>query len=72
MHSNRQAPSRDIGLQMAAMDRFKHIASGGKWKYKGKWVGPGQDVLRFFKSNEALHRYLGWTDHARAEADSEW
>lgn len=60
--SNHHAPSKDVGMRMANMDRFKHIASGGRWKYKGDWVSPAQDIIRFFRSNDTLHSQLGWTD----------
>ena len=46
---------------MADMDRFKHIASGGRWlKDNGKWSGPGTDVIEFFRRNETLQESLGW------------
>lgn len=60
--SNHKAPSRDIAFNMADMARLKHIASGGKWQRKGKWVGPGPSVLNFFSANEKVQRFLGWHD----------
>ena len=60
--SNRHAPSRDIGLNMSDMARFKHITSGGLWKDEEQWVNAGDGILDFFHTNETLHRHLGWTD----------
>lgn len=60
--SNHQAPSRDIAFNMADMARLKHIASGGKWQRKGKWVGPGRNVIKFFSTNDKIQRFLGWQD----------
>ena len=58
--SNHHAPSRDIANHMADMDRFKHIASGGRWNDNGEWTGPGKNVIDFFQRNETLQESLGW------------
>lgn len=59
--SNRQAPSRDIGFNMADMARFKHIASGGTWLYEGRWTTAGKEVQNFFRTNEKVHQLMGWS-----------
>lgn len=60
--SNHQAPSRDIAFNMADISRFKHIASGGKWKEKCGWTGPGKGVTNFFSRHDELQQLLGWAD----------
>lgn len=65
--SNRHAPSHDIGLNMADMLRFKHIASGGVWEEDNEWVQPGEAVKRFFAQHHIVHGLLGWTDPARSK-----
>lgn len=63
IYSNRQAPSRDIALTTAGMERFKHIASGGYWMAdNGEWICGGHYVRNFMKSNADLQRRLGWVD----------
>lgn len=59
--SNRQAPSRDIGFNMADMARFKHIASGGTWLDEGQWTVAGTEVQNFFRTNEKVHQLMGWS-----------
>lgn len=69
--SNRQAPSRDIGFNMADMARFKHIASGGTWLHEGSWTVAGKEVREFFKANEKVHELMGWTSaNERPEGDN--
>lgn len=68
--SNHHAPSRDIANNMADMDRFKHIASGGRWNIDGNWVGPGESVINFFKRNETLQNSLGWVNPKNEETGS--
>ena len=60
--SNHHAPSRDIARKIADLDRFKHIASGGKWLDGDKWVGPGNDLVAFMQKHELLQNSLGWTN----------
>ncbi len=47
IHSNRQAPSRDIANTFADMDRCRHIVTGGQWfdRTRNKWVQAGKEVL---------------------------
>ncbi|KAJ6596499.1 hypothetical protein B0H10DRAFT_1696043, partial [Mycena sp. CBHHK59/15] len=60
--SNHQAPSRDIGVTLADMERFKHQASGGWWKPEGSqdYVQAGHEVTSFLQKNKELQRRLGW------------
>ncbi|EPQ52923.1 hypothetical protein GLOTRDRAFT_46299 [Gloeophyllum trabeum ATCC 11539] len=61
--SNRQAPSRDIALTLADMERFKHQVSGGWWRSdSGKYVRAGENVRAFLRENPQLQRRLGWVD----------
>ena len=62
IHSNHQSPSRDIAMQISDMDRFKHIASGGRLNIDGEWTEPGKDVLEFFRRNKTIQNSLGWSD----------
>ena len=47
---------------MADMARFKHIASGGKWKSEEGWVEPGELLKQFFRTSTDLQDLLGWRD----------
>ncbi|KAJ6612631.1 hypothetical protein B0H10DRAFT_2279214 [Mycena sp. CBHHK59/15] len=58
--SNHQAPSRDIALKFASMDRTKHILSGGFWKFDDEWVCAGPNVLSGLKNMPIIQRHLGW------------
>lgn len=61
--SNHQAPSRDIALACADMDRFKHQVSGGWWRSSsGRFVQAGEAVRRYFDSSD-LQRRLGYVPH---------
>ena len=42
--SNHHAPSRDIALNLADMDRFKQMASGVQWLENGRIVNAGKKV----------------------------
>ena len=61
--SNHHAPSHDIAMTMARMERFKHIISGGWWWDKAKkgHVQAGKRITRDFESNMFLQCHLGWT-----------
>ena len=61
--SNHHAPSHDIAMTMARMERFKHIISGGWWwdKAKKRHVQAGKRVTGDFDSNQFLQSHLGWT-----------
>jgi len=62
--SNHQAPSRDISVKFAAMDRVKHILSGGFWKLsKGnseEWVRAEEKVRQVLLNDPTIQRHLGW------------
>jgi hypothetical protein len=59
IYSNRQAPSHDSCNAFAALDRIKHIATGGYWcdPQTRKWAHAGQNILDFISMNS---EYLGW------------
>ena len=61
--SNHQAPSRDIALACADMDRFKHQVSGGWWRNESGFVRAGEAVRRYF-NNPDLQRRLGYAPHS--------
>lgn len=60
IHSNRQAPSRDIAARFAAFDRVRHIASGGYWYDSGSktWRTAGQHVLSLSQTDPFLVKML--------------
>ncbi|KAJ7193158.1 hypothetical protein GGX14DRAFT_537656 [Mycena pura] len=58
--SNHQAPSRDIALKFASMDRVKHIISGGYWKQGNGWIRAGEKVTEVLRTTPVLQRHLGW------------
>ncbi|KAF5372390.1 hypothetical protein D9615_009298 [Tricholomella constricta] len=61
--SNHQAPSHDIAVTLAGMERFKHQVSGGWWKSGGgTYIRAGKYVRTFFSRNKQLQRRLGWMD----------
>ncbi|KAH9942016.1 hypothetical protein B0H21DRAFT_811258 [Amylocystis lapponica] len=61
--SNHQAPSRDIAVTLAGMERFRHQVSGGWWyDQSGQYVRAGAQVRGFLQSNPSLQRRLGWVD----------
>lgn len=68
--SNHHAPSKDIAFNMADIDRFKHISSGGIWYEDGEWVGPGKDVTMFFSRHEGLQQLMGWSEPPRKKRGS--
>ncbi|KAJ7135241.1 hypothetical protein C8R43DRAFT_1089512 [Mycena crocata] len=70
--SNHQAPSHDIGVTLADMERFKHQASGGWWKPAGsqEYVQAGRDIVSFLHKNKELQRRLGWMDKSKPKPGS--
>ncbi|KAJ7050132.1 hypothetical protein C8F01DRAFT_1068165 [Mycena amicta] len=66
--SNHQAPSRDIALKFASMDRVKHILSGGYWKDGTKWVCAGPAVVDVLKTMPVIQRHLGWVPATKIAA----
>ncbi|KAJ6629389.1 hypothetical protein B0H10DRAFT_2160501 [Mycena sp. CBHHK59/15] len=58
--SNHQAPSHDIALKFASMDRVKHMLSGGFWKVDDDWVCAGPNVRSVLKNMPIIQHHLGW------------
>ncbi|OBZ78614.1 hypothetical protein A0H81_00232 [Grifola frondosa] len=55
--SNHQAPSHDIALTCAELDRFKHVVSGGWWRNShGAFVQAGAGVRRYFANAQVQRR----------------
>ena len=61
--SNHHAPSRDIAMTMAHMERFKHIISGRWWHDEAtkSHVRAGKHITKDFDSNQFLQSHLRWT-----------
>jgi hypothetical protein len=68
--SNHQAPSHDIGVTLADMERFKHQVSGGWWRPPGSqnYICAGSKVVAFLHGNKELQRRLGWMDKSKPKA----
>lgn len=67
--SNHLAPSRDIAITLADMERFKHLVSGGYWKDdNGRYIRAGLRVQNFLQKNPELQRHLGWADETLLHA----
>ncbi|KAH9912209.1 uncharacterized protein B0H18DRAFT_942872 [Fomitopsis serialis] len=65
--SNHRAPSRDIAVVLADMERFKHQVSGGWWRNSaGEYVQAGERVCTFLQENPSLQRRLGWVENLSA------
>jgi hypothetical protein len=65
--SNHQAPSHDIGVTLADMERFKHQVSGGWWKPSESqgYIQAGRKITAFLDNNKELQRRLGWMDKCK-------
>ncbi len=61
IHSNRQAPSRDIATAFAHQERCRHILTGGYWldEKSHRWVCASPAVLAHLKMHPADARLLG-------------
>ncbi|KAJ7343257.1 hypothetical protein DFH08DRAFT_915165 [Mycena albidolilacea] len=61
--SNRLAPSRDIAVKFASMDRVKHFLSGGYWwdSIFERWAQAGWGVQQILLTDPTFQRHLGWT-----------
>ncbi|EJD41826.1 hypothetical protein AURDEDRAFT_37812, partial [Auricularia subglabra TFB-10046 SS5] len=60
--SNHQAPSRDIALKMASLERVKHLVSGGYWS-TDDWetvLQAGNGVRAYAHSHPIVMQHLGW------------
>ncbi|KAJ7780113.1 hypothetical protein DFH07DRAFT_1026009 [Mycena maculata] len=67
--SNRLAPSRDISLKFASMDRVKHFLSGGYWWNPSLrcWVQAGSAVCRILVEDPFFQRLLGWVPPSKVQ-----
>ncbi|KAJ7902860.1 hypothetical protein B0H14DRAFT_2329467 [Mycena olivaceomarginata] len=65
--SNRLAPSRDIAMKFASMDRVKHFLSGDYWwdPVSKRWAQAGGGVQRILLTDPVFQRHLGWTAQAK-------
>ncbi|KAH9899976.1 hypothetical protein C8Q73DRAFT_754715 [Cubamyces lactineus] len=61
IHSNRQAPSRDIARTFANQERCRHMVTGGYWQDKtsGDWVRASSAVLQHIANNPIDARLIG-------------
>jgi hypothetical protein len=61
VHSNRQAPSRDIARTFATFDMVKHIILGGYWldEQTQQYIHAGTSVTEFCASSRFTQRLLG-------------
>jgi hypothetical protein len=61
VHSNRQAPSRDIAKMFASFDVVKHIMLGGSWydSKQGSYVNAGPGIFELCESSPLISRLLG-------------
>ncbi|KAJ7060399.1 hypothetical protein C8F01DRAFT_1292764 [Mycena amicta] len=62
IHSNHQAPSRDIALQLADQEGARHRMFGGYWRDETtqNWVRAGPAVRDYITNQPSLQRMLGW------------
>ncbi|TFY77625.1 hypothetical protein EWM64_g6387 [Hericium alpestre] len=67
--SNHLAPSRDIALTLADMERFKHQVSSGWWLGKGgEYIQASSKIRDFLYTNKELQRQLGWSETMKLES----
>ncbi|EUC61135.1 hypothetical protein RSOL_383950 [Rhizoctonia solani AG-3 Rhs1AP] len=59
--SNRQSPSRDIGLSFAGLDRAKHLATGGYWRdtQTNDWRTASPKLQELIRSHPVFAGLLG-------------
>lgn len=62
IHSNRQAPSRDIAAKFSHMERLKHTICGGYWYDGDRVYRPGQAIIDLKNANPILKQYFGRKD----------
>ncbi|GAB1523427.1 hypothetical protein RhiTH_006575 [Rhizoctonia solani] len=67
VHSNRQAPSRDIARTFALFDVVKHVMSGGTWydSKKGGYIHAGSSIFQLRESSPLTNRLLGVKKQAK-------
>ncbi|TFK86355.1 hypothetical protein K466DRAFT_550568 [Polyporus arcularius HHB13444] len=61
IHSNHQAPSRDIAQELADQESLRHRLTGGAWLDRGHWHRAGPRVLDFLQENPNMQRLVGWS-----------
>jgi hypothetical protein len=60
--SNHLSPSRDIAIQLARQEGFKHCLTGGWWPTAdGEWERAGLSIRNFIHANPTLQALIGWT-----------
>ena len=63
VHSNRRAPSRDIGREFAVQEAVRHVVRGGYFKEDGIWRQAGPAVISLMRESDVLKRLLGIDDN---------
>lgn len=59
MHTNRQAPSRDIAIKFSKYQSIRHLVSGGFWQDEnGKWITAGKEV-KYLLKDDTVKRIFG-------------
>lgn len=64
--SNHQAPSRDIALKMAELDRIKQLLSGGFWMNGNSPTQASKNVRSLLRETSVIQNQLGWTPEQAA------
>ena len=67
IYSNHHTASRDSALHFNSLDATKHVLSGGIFKWEGKMIHAGEDVIAIFASNTHLRERLGLRAHRTRE-----
>jgi len=49
LHTNRQAPSRDISRRFSTFKSIRHFVSGGYWRQQGSWIRAGESIRYLLK-----------------------
>ncbi|KAJ6452950.1 hypothetical protein C8R45DRAFT_1193344 [Mycena sanguinolenta] len=60
--SNHLSLSRDIALQLAKQERFKHIITGGSWRFNGESFRGSTSVRVFLAQHPILQKLIGWSE----------
>ncbi|KAJ7301250.1 hypothetical protein DFH08DRAFT_827729 [Mycena albidolilacea] len=59
--SNHLSPSRDIALPLAKQERFKHVITGGSWRFKGESFRGSTSGRAFLAQHPILQKLIGWS-----------